>query len=205
MRTPTGIIGVNQLGLPILPTVFTTVCGNDFSKDSHQTKESTHQQKKTFPEGIRCISFEIANVLRQIRLSDPLFPHPRNDYQLRGIQMTTSQLRNAVLRFAPGNRTSLQSNVGRALTASRITPARAFSSNIQNLQAEGVLDERGLVNFDTLHELQLNSCKTFASSELFGTYSKDKKIFEWDTYDVFAEQVAKTRAVLRGIGKYKKS
>ena len=118
--------------------------------------------------------------------------------------MTTPQLRNSILRFGSGNRTSLQINVGRALTASRITPVRAFSNRSQTLQAEGVLDERGLVNFDTLHELQVNSCKTFATSELFGTYSKDKKIFEWDTYDAFAEQVAKTRAVLRDIGKYRK-
>jgi hypothetical protein len=115
--------------------------------------------------------------------------------------MSTPQLRTSATRLA-GAKSSLRWN-GRHLLAARsksITPARAFSTQIQSLQAEGVLDDKGLVNFDTLHDLHMNSCKTFGSAELFGTFNKDKKIFEWDTYTVFGEQVMKTRAVLKDIG-----
>jgi hypothetical protein len=110
--------------------------------------------------------------------------------------MSTSQLRTAATRLA-GAKPSLRWN-GRHLQG--ITPARAFSTRIQSLQAEGVIDDKGLVNFDTLHDLHVNSCKTFGSAELFGTFNKDKKTFDWDTYTGFGEQVKKTRAVLKDIG-----
>jgi len=106
--------------------------------------------------------------------------------------MATLQLRKPALCLATRSATSL-----RWKTAAS---TRAFSSHVQRLQADGVLDDRGLVNFDTLHELHVNSCKTYAHSHLFGTFSKETKVFEWETYSRFAEQVTRTRAVLRDLG-----
>lgn len=66
---------------------------------------------------------------------------------------------------------------------------RCFSVNTQlskaeekALQEEGILDERGLVVFDTLHNMQTRSCRVFAPKNLFATYSEETKNFEWMSF-----------------------
>jgi hypothetical protein len=51
-----------------------------------------------------------------------------------------------------------------------------------DFQALGLLDERGLVNFDTLHNMQVRSCQVYAEKNLFATYSEETQNFEWMTF-----------------------
>ena len=37
----------------------------------------------------------------------------------------------------------------------------------QQFHKEGIVDERGLVQFDTLHNMQVRSCRVFANKNLF--------------------------------------
>ena len=71
-----------------------------------------------------------------------------------------------------------------------------------SFQQQGILDERGLVNFDTLHEMQTRSCQVFEPKPLFGTYSEDSKNFEWMTYGEFGQKVDRTRAVLKDLSEF---
>ena len=41
------------------------------------------------------------------------------------------------------------------------------------------MDERGLVQFDTLHNMQVRSCRVYADKDLFATYSTTTQNFEW--------------------------
>jgi hypothetical protein len=47
---------------------------------------------------------------------------------------------------------------------------------------EGILDKRGLVQFDTLHNMQVRSCRVFADKDLFATFSPATQNFEWMTF-----------------------
>lgn len=49
-------------------------------------------------------------------------------------------------------------------------------------QKRGVLDDRGLVKFDTLHNMQVRSCEVFAPKPLFATYDGPTKQFQWMTF-----------------------
>jgi len=67
------------------------------------------------------------------------------------------------------------------------------------------MDANGLINFDTLHELRLASCRAFDKNSIFGTYCDAKKddkdgAFQWMTYHDFNALVDKTRSVLKDIG-----
>ena len=81
---------------------------------------------------------------------------------------------------------------------------RAFSkvSNAANQQKE-ILDERGLLQFDTLHELQNNASIAFADNPLFGTYAErdgQDPGYEWMSYKDFGDKVSSCRAVLKDLG-----
>lgn len=64
----------------------------------------------------------------------------------------------------------------------------------------GFVDERALVRFDTLHEMQSRSCQVFAKKNLFGTYSAESKKFEWMTFEEFGKKVDTCRAALKDLG-----
>ena len=74
------------------------------------------------------------------------------------------------------------------------------SETEKNYQELGYLDERGLTNFDTLHEMQYRSCQVFAENELFGTYNPSTEKFEFDTYETYGTQVEQCRALLQDLG-----
>jgi hypothetical protein len=67
--------------------------------------------------------------------------------------------------------------------------------------AQGLVDERGLTIFDTLHEMQVRSCHVYASHPLFGTYSNETQRFEWTTYAYFQDRVDTCRTLLKDLGK----
>ena len=80
---------------------------------------------------------------------------------------------------------------------------RAFLSTAARDQPfieSGWLDERGLTQFDTLHELQTRSCAVFETNTLYGTYQHDKGEFDYETYGDFGNQVDKARQVLKHLG-----
>lgn len=66
------------------------------------------------------------------------------------------------------------------------------------------MDEGQLVQFDTLHTMQVNGCLAFNENDLFGTYKEtdDGGTFEWMTYNEYGKNVDKCREVLKNIGKF---
>lgn len=118
---------------------------------------------------------------------------------------------------SPQLRTLVHRVGSRAVRASQVQVAnsnvswRSFSVSSSEkdrmavLQADGVMDANGLINFDTLHELRLASCRAFDKNSIFGTYCDAKKddkdgAFQWMTYHDFNALVDKTRSVLKDIG-----
>jgi len=72
-----------------------------------------------------------------------------------------------------------------------------------NLRDDGIFDERNLLKFETLHELQVNASTAFATNELFGTYTEKEgsdPTFEWMTYKEYGEKVKECRSVLKDLG-----
>lgn len=65
---------------------------------------------------------------------------------------------------------------------SATTKSSVLSQEEQEWHKKGILDERGLVKFDTLHNMQVRSCQVYAPKNLFATYSPDSQQFEWMTY-----------------------
>ena len=83
------------------------------------------------------------------------------------------------------------------------TSTKSFSTaSIESLQKQGILDDRELLQFNTLHELQKNACIAFSDNEIFGTFveNKEKGDFEWMTYKEFGDKVDQCRCVLRDLG-----
>jgi len=72
-----------------------------------------------------------------------------------------------------------------------------------NLRDDGIYDERNLLNFQTLHELQLHASIAFAENKLFGTYVKKEgtdETFEWMSFREYGERVNECRSVLKDLG-----
>lgn len=65
---------------------------------------------------------------------------------------------------------------------------------------KGWIDERGLTQFDTLHENQVRACALYAKNELYGLYNEETGEFEFETYEYFGKQVNKARDVLKHLG-----
>jgi hypothetical protein len=121
--------------------------------------------------------------------------------------------RRNLLRVAVGRGRGNGSNQGRFSTTTTIdqnvdtrrstesptnTPGRAFSST--SFSDEQLLDDKGLLRFKTLHELQEAACQVYSNNELFGTYSPTTQQFEYMTYNEFGHKVAQCRAVLIDLG-----
>lgn len=86
-------------------------------------------------------------------------------------------------------------------SSTSFTNARSFSTtSIESLQKQEILDDRELLQFNTLHELQKNACMAFADNTVFGTFVENKGDFEWMTYKEFGEKVDQCRCVLRDLG-----
>eukprot|EP00977_Amphora_coffeiformis_P010075 scaffold2353_cov167-Amphora_coffeaeformis.AAC.66 len=74
------------------------------------------------------------------------------------------------------------------------------AADIKAWQDQLVLDDRELVNFTTLHEMQVNACDVYSTNKLFGTYAEASKSFEWMTFEGFAHNVDQCRSVLQDLG-----
>lgn len=73
--------------------------------------------------------------------------------------------------------------------------------DLEGLKKDGTLDKWGLINFTTLHEMQINACKAFWQKDLFLNFSKKTKKFEPMTYKEYGVEVDRTRTFLVDIGK----
>jgi hypothetical protein len=117
-------------------------------------------------------------------------------------KMSNPQLRRAALRLG----STFSRRVTPAVTAVRLDSKRSFSVELKKWQELGYVDEKGLTMFDTLHQMQVRSCATYAENELFGTYTEGKDgkdaSFQWMTFQEYATNVNKCRAVLKDIGTF---
>ena len=76
----------------------------------------------------------------------------------------------------------------------------ASAADVQAWKDRGIIDDNEVTVFDTLHEMQKNSCEVYAKNNLFGTYTEASKSFEWMTFGEFAEKVDQCRSVLKDLG-----
>jgi hypothetical protein len=92
------------------------------------------------------------------------------------------------------------------LSTTTTTPTRRFITSDQekHFQGAGILDDQGMVIFNTLHELQVNSTMVYRDNELFGTYDKESKSYLFMTYAEYSQKVNQCRALLKDLGKWMK-
>lgn len=64
-----------------------------------------------------------------------------------------------------------------------------------------MLDDQGLTVFDTLHQMQVNSCQVYKENELFGTYDEASNSFLYMTYEEYNQKVNQCRSLLKDLGK----
>jgi len=95
---------------------------------------------------------------------------------------------------------SSSSTVSSAASGTSPSTKFAWTDEMKKFQGEGILDDRGLTVFDTLHEMQVRSCKVFEDRQLFGTYADASGKFEWMTYGEYADNVDSCRAMLKDLG-----
>ncbi|KAG7349354.1 AMP-dependent synthetase and ligase [Nitzschia inconspicua] len=87
-------------------------------------------------------------------------------------------------------------------------PKPSTTANVRFISTEreehfkqlGILDDQGLTVFDTLHEMQVNSCKVFKDNDLFGTYEEASNSFKFMTYDEYNQKVNQCRSLLKDLG-----
>lgn len=53
----------------------------------------------------------------------------------------------------------------------------------QKFYEMGYVDDRSLLCFDNLHDMQLRACDVFSTKNLFSTYSDETEKFEWMTFN----------------------
>jgi hypothetical protein len=64
-----------------------------------------------------------------------------------------------------------------------------------------VLDEKGFIDFSTLHELQEAACQVYSKNDLFGTHSSLSERFEYLSYGDYGTMVRRCRGLLQDLGK----
>jgi hypothetical protein len=97
----------------------------------------------------------------------------------------TVKLLEASLRRSTVATSSSSLLTGRCRSMSTSSNNNTFAwseSDREKWLAQGIIDERNLVHFDTLHNMQVRSCQVFAPKPLFATYSPETKNFEWMTF-----------------------
>jgi hypothetical protein len=119
--------------------------------------------------------------------------------------MLASRVRNlssSLLRNSSNVRSQLSQQSPRSLSSGAASHA-ALTPQEQVFYEQGILDERGLTVFSTLHDMQVNSCQVYAGKKLFGTYGEASKQFEWMTFQDYAHRVDQCRAMLKNLGESK--
>lgn len=92
---------------------------------------------------------------------------------------------------------------GPTTSTAAATGRRSISTEDEKVfQEMGLLDDHGLTVFETLHEMQVNSCQVFAQNELFGTYDEDSKNFLFMKYNEYDQKVNQCRSLLKDLGRF---
>jgi len=124
----------------------------------------------------------------------------------------TRYLRNSNSRFHRAHASILESSITLDKSTSRPRQrqnlvSQASKSNAYwteaNLRDNGVFDDRNLLRFETLHELQVHASTAFPENKLFGTHTEREgsdPTFQWMTYREYGEQVERCRSVLKDLG-----
>lgn len=86
------------------------------------------------------------------------------------------------LRIVIGSLNHTSAITQQHLTSKGIMMMSTLTDAEQQFVKEGIMDERGLVQFDTLHNMQVRSCRAYADKDLFSTYSVSTQNFEWMTF-----------------------
>jgi hypothetical protein len=71
---------------------------------------------------------------------------------------------------------------GKAAAASSSTATISPATEHKQWIEQGIMDQDGLVIFDTLHNMQTRACMAYSQRNLFATYSTEAKKFQWMTY-----------------------
>lgn len=112
---------------------------------------------------------------------------------------------NLTTRYQTIARRLLRPSNGSLSNLGSSSPRANISTDaLSNLRQEGIIDENNLLQFSTLHELQINASLAFSDNPLFGTYKKKEgreASFEFMTYKEFGGAVDKCRTVLKDLGK----
>ncbi len=108
--------------------------------------------------------------------------------------------------FKMGN-TSTSSGAGHVQSRLISNGMRMFSTapghgHHEALREQGIFDDRNLLRFDTLYELQKHSSIAFESNPIFGTYTDEggNPRFEYMDYTEFGKKVDQCRSVLKDLG-----
>jgi hypothetical protein len=87
-------------------------------------------------------------------------------------------LRQPLYQYQPALFRSTRIGKNAAPASGALSPAMEHQQWIE----QGIMDEDGLVNFDTLHNMQTRACTAYSQRNLFATYSTEAKQFQWMTY-----------------------
>jgi long-chain acyl-CoA synthetase len=74
------------------------------------------------------------------------------------------------------------------------------STKFDKFREHGIVDDRGMLVFDTLHEMQVRSCQIYAQNDLFGTFDSMSGSFKYMSYAEFGKKVDTCRAMLKDLG-----
>jgi len=70
----------------------------------------------------------------------------------------------------------------------------------KEFRGRGILDDEGMVTFETLHELQVRSSLVYSDNEIFGTFDPETGKYDWITYAEYSQRVNQCRTLLKDIG-----
>jgi len=85
-------------------------------------------------------------------------------------------------------------------SASSTTHRFITTDQKKDFQRAGIIDDHGMVVFDTLHELQVHSSILYSDNELFGTFDNETKSYLYMTYAEYRTKVNQCRALLKDLG-----
>lgn len=67
-------------------------------------------------------------------------------------------------------------------------------------QSSSLVDKRGYIKFNTLHEMTRNACLLYKDNPLFGTFNNNDGAFEWMSYAEFGKKVRQCQSLLLDLG-----
>lgn len=72
--------------------------------------------------------------------------------------------------------------------------------SISKAANQTLIDDRGYIQFETLHEMTRNATLLYKDNPLFGTYNSNSGSFHWTTYADFGRKVSQCTSLLLDLG-----